>query len=104
MAYLPTAEGRLCLAGAKDLFSGELVGHALNESMAKDPVIQALLRAVSTQKPEPGLISHSGRGSQCCAHGYQAIPTQFGMRPSMGRKGDCRDNAPMESFWGNTEK
>lgn len=71
--------------------------------MTKDPVVQALSRAVSNQKPKPGLILHPGRGSQCCAHDYPKILAQFGMRPPMGRKGDCRDNPPMGSFWGTLE-
>jgi putative transposase len=100
ITYIATAEGWLYLAGIKDLFSGELVGYALNERMTKDLVIQALFRAVSKQKPKPGLTLHSDRGSQYCAHDYQKILVQFGMRPSMSRKGDCWDNAPMESFWG----
>ena len=100
ITYIPTAEGWLYLAGIKDLFSGELVGYALNERMTKDLVIQALFRAVRNQKPKPGLILHSDRGSQYCAHDYQKVLVQFGMRPSMSRKGDCWDNSPMESFWG----
>jgi putative transposase len=56
ITYIPTAEGWLYLAGIKDLFSGELVGYALNERMTKDIVIQALFRAVSNQKPKPGFI------------------------------------------------
>ena len=100
MTYIPTAEGWLYLAGIKDLFSGELVGYALNERMTKDLVIQALFRAVRNQKPKPGLILHSDRGSEYCAHDYQKVLVQFGMLPSMSRKGDCWDNSPMESFWG----
>lgn len=94
------------MAGIKDLFSGELVGYALNERMTKDLVIQALFRAVRNQKPKPGLILHSDRGSQYCAHDYQKVLVQFGMRPFMSRKGDCWEwlplgyNSPMESFWG----
>lgn len=100
ITYIPTKEGWLYLAGIKDLFSGELVGYALNERMTQDLVIQALFRAVSSQKPALGLVLHSDRGSQYCAHDYQKVLVQFGMRPSMSRKGDCWDNAPMESFWG----
>lgn len=88
------------MAVIKDLFSGELVGYALNERMTKDLVIQALFRAVRNRKPKPGLILHSDRGSQYCAHDYQKVLVQFDMRPSMSRKGDCWDNSPMESFWG----
>jgi putative transposase len=100
ITYIPTNEGWLYLAGIKDLYSGELVGYALNERMTQDLVIKALFRAVSSQKTKPGLILHSDRGSQYCALDYQKILAQFGMRPSMSRKGDCWDNAPMESFWG----
>ena len=100
ITYIPTAEGWLYLAGIKDLYRGELVGYALNERMTKDLVIQALFRAVRNQKPKPGLILHSDRGSQYCAHDYQKVLVQFGMLPSMSRKGDCWDNSPMESFWG----
>ena len=100
ITYIPTAEGWLYLAGIKDLFSGELVGYGLNERMTKDPVIQALFRAVRNQKPKPGLILHSDRGSQYCAHDYQKVLVQFDMRPSMSRKGDCWEDSPMESFWG----
>lgn len=97
---IPTDEGWLYLAGLKDLFNGELVGHAMSERMTKNLVIQALFRATSVKRPAKGLIHHSDRGSQYCAHDYQKLLKQFGMRVSMSRKGDCWDNAPMESFWG----
>jgi putative transposase len=92
---IPTDEGWLSprgfrwsyLAGIKDLISCELVGYAPNERMAKDLVMQVLFRAVSNQKPKPGLTLHSDRGGQCCAYGYQAKLAQLGMRPSMSRKG-----------------
>jgi putative transposase len=71
---IPTNEGWPYLEGVKGLISYELVGYALNERMAKGLVTQALFRSVSNQKPEPGLILHPGRGSQYCAHDYQAIP------------------------------
>lgn len=67
--------------------------------------MQALFRGVSAKRPAKGLILHSDWGSQYCAHDYQkllahGIANQFGMTASMSRKGDCWDNAPMESFWG----
>lgn len=68
--------------------------------MTKNLVMQALFRAKATQRPAKGLILHSDRGSQYCSHDYQKLTKQFGMVPSMSRKGDCWDNAPMESFWG----
>jgi len=100
ITYIPTHEGWLYLAGIKDLHTCEIVGYALGERMTKDLVARALFGAVSHKRPPPGLIHHSDRGSQYCAHDYRRLLTQFGMRCSMSRKGNCYDNAPMESFWG----
>ena len=100
ITYIPTDEGWLYLAGIKDLFNGERVGYAMNKRMTKSLVIQALFRATASKHPDKGLIAHLDRGSQYCAHDYQNLLQQFGMIASMSRKGDCYDNAPMESFWG----
>jgi putative transposase len=88
ITYIATDEGWLYLAGIKDLFNGELA-------------MQALFRAVAAKRPAKGLIHHSDRGSQYCAHAYQKLLRQFGMQASMSRKGNCWDNAPMESCWGS---
>ena len=100
ITYIPTHEGWLYLAGIKDLHTCEIVGYALGERMTKDLVARALFGAVAHHRPAPGLIHHSDRGSQYCAHDYRRLLNQFGMRCSMSRKGNCYDNAPMESFWG----
>lgn len=68
--------------------------------MTTDLVSQALGAAVWAKRPRPGLLHHSDRGSQYCAQDYQAQLRQFGLTPSMSRRGNCYDNAPMESFWG----
>jgi len=100
ITYIPTAEGWLYLAGHKDLFTGEVVGYAMGERMTKNLVSQSLFRAVSTKRPAAGLIHHSDRGSQYCALEYRKLLEQFGMQVSMSRRGNCYDNAPIESFWG----
>lgn len=100
ITYVATGEGWLYLAGIKDLYTCELVGHAMGSRMTKDLVGRALFQAVVAKRPGPGLIHHSDRGSQYCAHDYQAQLARFGMRASMSRRGNCYDNAPMESFWG----
>ncbi|EGI93281.1 integrase core domain protein [Shigella boydii 5216-82] len=61
---------------------------------------KALFMALRSQRPPAGLIHHSDRGSQYCAYDYRVIQEQFGLKTSMSRKGNCYDNAPMESFWG----
>ena len=99
--YIATTEGWLYLAGVKDLFNGELVGYAMQPRMTQGLVMTALFRAVAAKRPPPGLIHHSDRGSQYCAQDYRKLLMQFGMQSSMSRKGNCWDNAPMESCWGS---
>lgn len=100
LTYIATNEGWLYLAGIKDLYTREIVGYALGSRMTQKLVGQALIRAVKLRRPKPGLIHYSDRGSQYCAHSYQRLLRQFKMQVSMSRKGNCYDNAPMESFWG----
>ena len=104
ITYIPTDEGWLYLAGHKDLFTGELVGYAMGSRMTKALVMQSLFRAVAAKRPEKGLIHHSDRGSQYCCPAYRKMLEQFGMTASMSRKGNCYDNAPMESFWGTLKQ
>jgi len=100
ITYVPTDEGWLYLAGHKDLFTHEIVGYAMGERMTKNLVSQSLFRAVETKRPSKGLMHHSDRGSQYCSYEYRHLLEQFEMRTSMSGKGNCFDNAPMESFWG----
>lgn len=104
ITYIPTAEGWLYLAGHKDLFNGEIVGYALSSRITRQLVIASLYRGVLRKKPGAGLIHHSDRGSQYCAGEYRTLLEQFGMKPSMSRKGNCYDNAPIESFWGTIKQ
>lgn len=100
ITYIPTEEGWLYLAGHKDIFTGEVVGYAMGDRITGQLVSQSLFRAVAAKRPGNGLIHHSDRGSQYCSYDYSKLLKQFGMKPSMSRKGNCYDNAPMESFWG----
>jgi putative transposase len=100
LTYIRTDEGWLYLAGHKDLFTGEIVGYAMSKRMTKNLVSQSLFRAVSLKRPQAGLIHHSDRGSQYCSTEYRKLLKRYGMEASMSGKGNCYDNAPMESFWG----
>jgi len=100
ITYVPTDEGWLYLAGHKDLFTSEIVGYAMGERMTRNLVSQSLFRAVEAKRPAKGLTHHSDRGSQYCSYEYRHLLEQFGMKTSMSGKGNCFDNAPMESFWG----
>jgi len=100
ITYVPTDEGWLYLAGHKDLFNGEIVGYAMGERLSKNLVEESLLRAVSSRRPEKEVLHHSDRGSQYCSHEYRSLLKRFGLVVSMSGRGNCYDNAPMESFWG----
>lgn len=100
ITYVRTDEGWLYLAGHKDLYNGEIVGYALGEQLSRKLVRDSLMQAISNRRPRAGLLHHSDRGSQYCSHEYQGLLEQFGVASSMSRKGNCYDNAPMESFWG----
>jgi transposase InsO family protein len=104
ITYVPTAEGWLYLAGHKDLFTGEIVGYAMGERLTRNLVSQSLFRALSTKRPAKGLKHHSDRGSQYCSQEYRGLLDQFGLQVSMSGKGNCFDNAPMESFWGTLKQ
>lgn len=100
ITYIPTDEGWLYLAAHKDLFHGEIVGYAMGSRITKELVMRSLSMGVALKKPDPGLIHHSDRGSQYCAKDYGRLLEKFQMKSSMSRRGNCFDNAPMESFWG----
>jgi putative transposase len=100
ITYVPTDEGWLYLAGHKDLFNGEIVGYAMGERLSRHLVGESFLRALSSRKPERGLLHHSDRGVQYCSGEYRSLLKRFGLEVLMSRSGNCYDNAPMESFWG----
>jgi putative transposase len=100
ITYVATKQGWLYLAGIKDLWNREIVGYAMSHRMTQELVGRALFRAVAARRPPVGLIHHSDRGSQYCSRSYRKLLRQFNMVASMSRKGNCYDNAPMESFFG----
>ena len=104
ITYVPTDEGWLYLAGHKDLFTGEIVGYAMGERLSRNLVSQSLFRAVVAKRPDKGLLHHSDRGSQYCSKEYMNLLKQCGLQASMSGRGNCFDNAPMESFWGTLKQ
>jgi len=99
ITYIFTAEGWLYLAAILDLYSRKIVGWAMRDHMRTELPLAALTMAIQRQRPQPGLIHHSDRGSQYASHEYQNALAATEIRPSMSRKGNCWDNAPMESFF-----
>lgn len=99
ITYIRTRQGMMYLAGVMDLFTRKIVGWALRDRMSVDLVKEALDAAYAQHLPLPGLIHHSDRGSQYASHEYRAKLQDYGMTCSMSRKGNCYDNACMESFY-----
>jgi putative transposase len=99
ITYVWTDEGWLYLAVVIDFFNREIVGWSLKEQLTADLVVDALTMAWFRRRPEPGLIHHSDRGSQYASAAFQDKLSEYGMRCSMSRKGNCWDNAPSESFF-----
>lgn len=100
ITYIPTDEGWLYLAAIVDLYNKKVVGWAMDSTMTKQLCIDALKQAIGRQRPSKGLIHHSDRGVQYASKEYQKVLKSNGFKASMSRKGNCYDNACMESFFG----
>jgi len=98
ITYIPCREGRMYLASVMDLCTREIVGWSLKDRMTTDLVLEALESAYQAKKPAEGLLHHSDRGSQYASHVYRDKLEALGMKASMCRKGNCYDNASMESW------
>lgn len=99
ISYIWTREGWLYLAVILDLHSRRVIGWAVNNRMKRDLAIRALKMAIAFRAPPKGCIFHSDRGSQYCSHDYQKILRRYGFRASMSGKGNCYDNAAVETFF-----
>lgn len=99
ITYLPTDEGWLYLAALLDLCSRRVVGWATSDRVDSDLTLRALRQALDQRQPGPGLLHHSDRGSQYACSEYRERLETLGVEVSMSRKGNCFDNAPMESFY-----
>jgi putative transposase len=99
ISYLPTNEGFLYLAAIEDLATREIVGWSMADHLRAGLCADALVMALQRRRPEPGLIHHSDRGVQYAAEPYRRVLERHGIKQSMSRRGNCLDNAPMESFF-----
>jgi putative transposase len=100
ITYIPTAQGWLYLAVILDLYSRMVVGWSMSAHCDEELVERALDMALMRRRPKAGLLHHSDRGCQYTSRAYRLCLEQAGMRVSMSRKGNCWDNAAMESFFG----
>lgn len=100
ITYIPTKQDEwLYVATVMDLCTRKIVGLAMRDDLSQQLVSDALRQAIDRQHPEAGLLLHSDRGVQYSSEAYRALVRAHGFRQSMSRKGNCWDNAPMESFF-----
>lgn len=104
ITYVWTREGWLYLAVLLDLYSRAVIGWAMGPRLTGALTEQALRMALTTRRPTAGLLHHSDRGSQYAAGSYQQLLTTHGITASMSRKGNCWDNACVESFFGTLKR
>jgi len=101
ISFVPTREGWLYVAVVIDLYSRRVVGWAMRERINLPLVVEALTMALQQRPPRPGLIHHSDQGQLYLATAYRHLLKAHAMIQSMSRKGDCYDNAVVESFFSN---
>jgi transposase InsO family protein len=99
ITYIPTQEGWLFVAAILDLYSRKIVGWAMSERIDTALILKALFMALLHRQPPAHLLFHSDRGVQYASADYRRALAQAGFTASMSRKGNCYDNAAMESFW-----
>ncbi len=99
ITYIPTLEGWMYLAAFMDLKSRKIKGWTIRDHMKTSLVNDAFGRAVFREGPVPGLITHTDRGCQYASRDFQALLSHHHVLSSMSAKGNCYDNAAMESFW-----
>jgi putative transposase len=104
ITYIDTDEGWLYLAGVKDMATREIVGWAMEDHMRAELCCDALTMALGRRGAVAGLVHHSDRGSQYAGLKYRKLIKKAGLTQSMSRKGECLDNAPMESFFASLKK
>lgn len=104
VTYISTKEGWLYLAVVEDLFTREIVGWAMSSENDSRLVVDALQMGLSQCCPGENLVAHSDRGVQYASEHYQRLLKKHGITCSMSRKGNCWDNAPVESFFATLKK
>ena len=104
ITYVPTAEGWLFVAAVMDLYSRQILGWSVWESLAARGALQALARALVKRGYPRGVIHHSDRGIQYACADYRRELQRHGLVASMSRKGNCYDNAAVEAFWSTLKR
>ncbi len=104
ITYIWTSEGWLYLSTIMDLYSRRVITYDIGRRMTTELVIDTLTRAFLIEDPEEGLIIHSDQGSQYSSRKYSRLTNTMGLVQSMSRRGNCYDNAVIESFHASLKK
>ena len=104
ITYIRTYQGWLYLAVVMDLFSRKIIGWSMKSTLAKEIVLDALLMAVWRRSPKREVIIHSDQGSQFSSDEWNRFCAEHKLVPSMSRRGNCYDNAAVESFFSSLKK
>ena len=99
ITYIPTREGWLYLAVVLDLYSRRIVGWSMASNLSRSLVVDALRMALKRRQPPGRLLHHSDQGGQYASGDYQQLLARHGIQCSMSRRGNCWDNAVVESFF-----
>jgi transposase InsO family protein len=104
ITYVPTGEGWLSLAAVEGLYARRVVGWSMAGRLESRLVVDALAPAVERRLPGEGLLAHADRGSRYASDHYRRLLARHGITCGMSRKADCRDDAPVESFFASLEE
>ncbi len=104
VTYIRTLQGWGYLSTIKDLYDGFIVAHVFDQTNSIALVTQTLKRAKQKEKVTDGLVLHSDQGTQYTSQAYHVLVGEYNITPSMSRRGNCWDNAPMENFFGHLKE
>lgn len=104
ISFIPTKQGWAYLSVIKDLHDGFIVSFAIKQANTVDLVLQTLRNALANEKVTDGLILHSDQGHQYSSHAYYVLTHEYSISPSMSRRANCWDNAPVENFFGSLKE
>lgn len=104
ITYIHTQQGWAYLSTIKDLYDGFIIAHVFDHSNSIALVTRTLRQAQQKEKVTDGLILHSDRGTQYTSQAYHVLVGEYNITPSMSRRGNCWDNAPMENFFSHLKE
>ncbi len=104
ITFIYTREGWMYVSAVMDVRTRKIIGLSMKNQLTQELTTDALMQAVKRERSTKGTIHHSDRGKQYASYVYKEILNQYGLQSSMSRRGNCYDNAYIESFWSTLKK